>query len=62
MEEKILLIFCLLKKKKIKKDVPKVSSVKEIDDKIDIIKNEMNNDNDEIFDILEDSIKSKKKK
>lgn len=60
----LIVIICISskKKKKIKMDVPKVSSVKEIDDKIDIIKNEMNNDNDEIFDILEDSIKSKKKK
>ena len=48
------------KKKKVKKDVP---TVKEIDDKIEEIKNEMKDETDEeVYNILEDSKKSKKKK
>ena len=49
-----------MKKKKVKKDVP---TVKEIDDKIEEIKNEMKDETDEeVYNILEDSKKSKKKK
>lgn len=61
----LIAILCTLskKKKKVKKEIPKVSSVKEIDDKIEEIKNEMKGDSDEeVYNILEDSKKSKKKK
>ena len=57
-----LILLCTIskKKKKVKKDVP---TVKEIDDKIEEIKNEMNDETDEeVYNILEDSKKSKKKK
>ena len=57
-----LILLCTIskKKKKVKKDVP---TVKEIDDKIEEIKNEMKDETDEeVYNILEDSKKSKKKK
>ena len=57
-----LILLCTIskKKKKVKKEVP---TVKEIDDKIEEIKKEMNDETDEqVYNILEDSKKSKKKK
>jgi putative mannosyl-glycoprotein endo-beta-N-acetylglucosaminidase len=57
-----LILLCTIskKKKKVKKDVP---TVKEIDDKIEEVKNEMKDETDEeVYNILEDSKKSKKKK